>query len=130
LMQSLDMEKEEHVKYWKNVVSLLHMRMQDELAATGAVARTGETAGIEQPHVTSLVEEALQGTTQELEELEDELHAELNNPQCADPEFWRAVHAKCATALPYSDFFDLYRETAFYRSCAVREKCLLFTHFA
>lgn len=93
-MQGLDVEQEEHVRYWKNVVALMRMRMEDELAATGAVA--AEAAGMDQPHVTSLVEEALQGTTEELEELQDELHAELSNPQCSDPAFWRAVHAKCA----------------------------------
>lgn len=93
------MEQAEHVKYWKNVVGLMRMRLEDELAATGAVARATEAAGMDQPHVTALVEEALQGTTEELEELQDELHAELSNPQCADPDFWRAVHAKCAPFL-------------------------------
>ena len=82
------------MRYWKNVVGLMRMRLEDEEAATGAGTSAAAASGMDQPHVTSLVEEALQGTTQELEDLQDEIHAELNNEHCVDPDFWRAVHAK------------------------------------
>lgn len=93
-MQALDVEQEEHVKYWKNVVSLMRMCMQDELAATGAVAAEG--TGMDQAHTVLKVEEILQGSSEELEELQEMLHAELNDPHCPDTKFWRAVQAKCA----------------------------------
>jgi hypothetical protein len=95
MLQILDAEVEENAKFWRNVEALLRMRIEDELAAStdGSAAAA---AGAAIAPVAELVEQALQGSLEDLRELEQGIADELGDPGCPDPDYWRAVKARCA----------------------------------
>ena len=102
-MQTIDAEEPTHADYWHALCSLMQQQIDAEVAAERAdraAVRTGVAAssGAAKPALAAVeaaVMEALQGTQEELGELEELVEGELAAPDCADPEFWTAVRPRC-----------------------------------
>ena len=101
-MQTIDVEAPTHADYWHALCALMQQQIDSEVAAERAdraVVRTGNAANgaAAKPAlaaVETIVAEALQGTQEELNELEEMVAQELAAPDCADPEFWTAVRPR------------------------------------
>lgn len=93
------MDPREHKEFWDNVIALLRMQLDDQVALASGEALEAENGAVKGP-AADLVEQALQGSLEDLQELRDEVQREVNDSSCKDPEYWRAISHKCAAARP------------------------------
>lgn len=89
------MDPREHKEFWDNVIALLRMQLDDQVALASGQALEAENGAVKGP-AADLVEQALQGSLEDLQELRDEVQREVNDSNCKDPEYWRAISHKCA----------------------------------
>lgn len=100
--QAIDVEPGSHAEYWQALDDLLTRQIDAELAAQQADRSAAHAAAAPAPPraalaaVDDMVAEALNGSYEELRELEEQVEGELADPQCADPEFWAALRPRCA----------------------------------
>ena len=93
----------------------MQQQIESEVAAERAdraAVRTGvpTSNGAAKPAlgaVEAIVAEALQGTQEELVELEEMVSQELTAPDCADPEFWTAVRPRCVLSCVYQPSWSM-----------------------
>eukprot|EP00892_Ulva_mutabilis_P006653 jgi/Ulvmu1/435/UM001_0442.1 len=93
LFQALDVEPQEHKQFWDNVMILLKMQLDDQLALAAGQAPEAESGAVKGP-AADLVEQALQGSLEDLRALQEQVQAEADDSSCVDPNYWRAVSHK------------------------------------
>ena len=112
-MQTIDKDPASHKDYWLALTDLMQQQIDAEVAAdradratlsdqrraqNGARSNGAAAPKAQLPAVEAMVAEALQGTHDELLELEEYVQQELAAPACPDPEFWQSLRPRCVPA--------------------------------
>lgn len=90
------MEPHEHKQFWDNVIALLKMQLDDQVALANGHAPEAQSGSVKGP-AADLVEQALQGSLEDLQALQEQVQAEAEDSSCVDPDYWRTVSHKCAS---------------------------------
>lgn len=96
--QALDVEPRDHKEFWDNVMALLRMQLDDQAALASGQAPEAENGAVKGP-AADLVEQALQGSLEDLRELQGAVQSEVEDSNCKDPEYWRTISHRCVAVI-------------------------------